>query len=88
MNLYDTMHPMVEHESSAGAAKKLWAGQPADAPKPMAIDQFVPFAASYEFFDGMGVPVFDHGHGYIGVHDSIHSKYSAVPEYEASMVAF
>lgn len=86
-NLNDTMHPMVAHESSAGTAKKLWAGQPADAPKPMAIEQFVPFASSYEFFDGMGVRVFDHGHGYTGVHGSIHSKYSAVPEYEASMVA-
>ena len=35
-NLNDTMHPMVVHESSAGTAKKLWEGKPADLPKPMA----------------------------------------------------
>ena len=85
-NLNDTMHPMVAHESSAGTAKKLWADKPEDAPKPMAIEQFVPFASSYEFFDRMGVRVFDNGHSYTGVHGSIHSKYSQIPEYEAAMV--
>ena len=30
-NLNDTMHPMVAHESSAGTAKRMWAGKPADA---------------------------------------------------------
>jgi phenylpropionate dioxygenase-like ring-hydroxylating dioxygenase large terminal subunit len=85
-NLNDTMHPMVAHESSAGTAKRLWADQPADAPKPMAIEQFVPFASSYEFFDGMGVRVFRNGHGYTGVHGSIHSKYAQVPGYAEAMV--
>jgi benzoate/toluate 1,2-dioxygenase alpha subunit len=84
-NLNDTMHPMAAHESSAGTAKELWADQPADAPKPMAIEQLVPFAGSYEFFDKMGVRVFDNGHSYSGVHFSIHSAYAAVPEYEAAM---
>ena len=42
-NLNDTMHPMVAHESAAGTAKKLWAGKPEDEPKPMAIEQFLPF---------------------------------------------
>jgi phenylpropionate dioxygenase-like ring-hydroxylating dioxygenase large terminal subunit len=86
-NLNDTMHPMVAHESSAGTAKALWAGQPEDVPKPMAIEQFVPFASSYQFFDDMGVRVFANGHSYTGVNFSIHSKYSAVPQYEAVMVA-
>ncbi len=86
-NLNDTMHPMAAHESSAGTAKQLWAGQPADAPKPMAIEQLVPFAEGYEFFDKMGVRVFANGHSYSGVNFSIHSSYAAVPEYEAAMVA-
>ena len=30
-NLNDTMHPMVVHESSAGTAKRMWLGKPADA---------------------------------------------------------
>jgi phenylpropionate dioxygenase-like ring-hydroxylating dioxygenase large terminal subunit len=84
-NLNDTMHPMAAHESSAGTAKELWADKPADAPKPMAIEQLVPFAGSYDFFDKMGVRVFDNGHSYSGVHFSIHSSYAAVPDYEAAM---
>jgi phenylpropionate dioxygenase-like ring-hydroxylating dioxygenase large terminal subunit len=84
-NLNDTMHPMVVHESSAGTAKKLWAGQPADAPKPMAVEQFVPFASDYKFFEDMGVRVYDNGHSFSGVHFSIHSSYSAVPAYDEAM---
>ncbi len=66
-NLNDTMHPMVVHESSAGTAKKMWAGKPADEPKPMAIEQFVPFVSDYKFFDDMGVRVYDNGHSFSGV---------------------
>jgi phenylpropionate dioxygenase-like ring-hydroxylating dioxygenase large terminal subunit len=85
-NLNDAMHPMVAHESSAGTAKKLWANEPPDAPKPMVIEQFVPFVSGYDFFDQMGVKIYDNGHSYTGVNFSIHSKYSAVPEYEAALV--
>ena len=45
-NLNDTMHPMVAHESSAGTAVKMWRDKPTDEPKPMAIEQFVPFVAT------------------------------------------
>ncbi len=85
-NLNDAMHPMVVHESSAGTARKLWEGKPADMPKPMAIEQFVPFVSGYDFFDKMGVRVFDNGHSYTGVNFSIHSAYAAMPDYERSMV--
>jgi phenylpropionate dioxygenase-like ring-hydroxylating dioxygenase large terminal subunit len=84
-NLNDTMHPMIAHASSAGIAKKLWEGQPADRPKPMAIEQIAPFASDYKFFDEMGVRVYAHGHGFSGVNFSIHSSYSSVPEYEEAM---
>lgn len=84
-NLNDTMHPMIVHASSAGTAKKLWEGKPADLPKPMAIEQYVPFANDYKFFDDMGVRVYPHGHGFSGVNFSIHSAYSSIPEYEEAM---
>jgi phenylpropionate dioxygenase-like ring-hydroxylating dioxygenase large terminal subunit len=84
-NLNDTLHPMVVHESSAGTAKAMWADKPADAPKPMAIEQFVPFMSSYKFFEDMGVRVYDNGHSFSGVHHSIHSDYSAIPGYDAAM---
>jgi len=86
-NLNDTMHPMVVHESSAGTAKRMWLGKPADQPRPMAIEQFTPFMSDYKFFEDMGVRVFDNGHSFSGVHFSIHSKYSAVPAYDAAMQA-
>ena len=84
-NLNDTMHPMVAHASSAGTAKRLWADKPADLPKPMAIEQYAPFANDYKFFDDMGVRVYAHGHSFSGVNFSIHSSYSAIPEYEEAM---
>jgi len=84
-NLNDTMHPMIAHAGSAGIAKKLWEGKPASMPKPMAIEQFVPFVSDYKFFDDMGVRVYPHGHSFSGVNFSIHSAYSTIPEYEAAM---
>ncbi|HEU4350430.1 MAG TPA: aromatic ring-hydroxylating dioxygenase subunit alpha [Burkholderiales bacterium] len=84
-NLNDTMHPMIAHASSAGTAKRLWEGKPVDMPMPMAIEQYAPFANDYKFFDDMGVRVYPHGHGFSGVNFSIHSAYSAIPEYEEAM---
>jgi phenylpropionate dioxygenase-like ring-hydroxylating dioxygenase large terminal subunit len=86
-NLNDTMHPMVAHESSAGTARRLWQDRAPDAPKPMVIEQFLPFVSDYEFFDKMGVKIYDHGHSYTGVNFSIHSGYSALPDYAAQMEA-
>ena len=43
--------------------------------------------SDYQFFQDMGVRVFENGHSFSGVHFSIHSKYSAIPAYEAAMQA-
>lgn len=86
-NLNDTMHPMVVHESSAGTAKRMWAGKPADEPKPMAVEQFAPFMSGYDFFDEMGVRTYDNGHSFTGVNFSIHSDYTAIPAYDDAMKA-
>lgn len=86
-NLNDTMHPMVAHESSAGTAKALWAGQSAEQPRPMAIEQFVPFMSGYQFWQDMGVRVYANGHSFSGVHGSIHSHYAGIAAYEAAMQA-
>ena len=48
----------------------------------MAIEQFLPFVNGYDFFDQMGVRIYENGHSYTGVHFSIHSNYAAVGEYE------
>jgi benzoate/toluate 1,2-dioxygenase alpha subunit len=85
-NLNDAMHPMVAHESSAGTAKRLWEQAPAGSPPPMVIEQFVPFVNGYDFFEKMGVRIYEDGHSYTGVNFSIHSKYSSVGEYERRMI--
>ena len=84
-NLNDAMHPMVAHESSAGTAKKLWEGAPPGTPTPQVIEQFVPFVSNYDFFEKMGVKVYENGHSYTGVNFSIHSEYSSVGAYELAM---
>jgi len=86
-NQTDTCHPMVAHESSAGTAVKVWNDAPPGTPKPMAVELFAPFMSPYEFFENMGIRVWDNGHGHTGVSDSIHADYSAVPGYMEQMVA-
>ena len=85
-NQTDTCHPMVAHESSAGTAVQVWNEAPPGTPKPMAVELFAPFMNPYEFFENMGIRVWDNGHGHTGVSDSIHADYSAVPGYMAQMV--
>ncbi|PLC48934.1 oxidoreductase [Pollutimonas subterranea] len=84
-NQTDTCHPMVAHESSAGTAVRVWEEAPEGTPKPMAVEQFAPFISPYEFFEGMGIRVWENGHGHTGVHNSIHAAYSEVPGYQEAM---
>jgi len=86
-NLNDAMHPMVAHQSSAGVAKRLWEERGDSGAPPMVVQQFAPFVNDYDFFDDMGVKIYENGHSYTGVKFSIHSQYSAVPEYEQRMIA-
>jgi phenylpropionate dioxygenase-like ring-hydroxylating dioxygenase large terminal subunit len=84
-NINDTVHPLSSHESATQAARNLWKDQPADAPKPMAMEQILPFGSGYDFFDKMGGRVFANGHSVLGVNFSIHSNYAQLPDYEQAM---
>jgi len=86
-NQTDTCHPMVAHESSAGTAVKLYEelNLPEGAPKPAAMEIIAPFMSPYEFFEGMGIRTWPNGHGHTGVNHSIHSNYSAIPDYFEAM---
>jgi benzoate/toluate 1,2-dioxygenase subunit alpha len=86
-NQTDTCHPMVAHESSAGTAVNVWKQAPPGTKKPMAVEIFAPFISPYEFFEGMGIRIWENGHAHTGVHTSIHADYSAVPDYFEKMVA-
>jgi phenylpropionate dioxygenase-like ring-hydroxylating dioxygenase large terminal subunit len=84
-NINDTVHPMSTHESATRAADALWQGRAPDEPKPMAMEQILPFGSGYDFFDQMGGRVFANGHSVLGVNFSIHSNYAQLPDYEAAM---
>ncbi|MDM0034761.1 aromatic ring-hydroxylating dioxygenase subunit alpha [Variovorax sp. J22P271] len=84
-NINDTVHPMSTHESATQAADALWQGRAPDAPKPMAMEQILPFGSGYDFFDKMGGRVFANGHSVLGVNFSIHSNYAQLPDYEQAM---
>lgn len=84
-NINDTVHVQSSHESASSAAKAAWAGHAPDEPKPMAVEQMLPFAESYEFFDRMGGRAYPNGHSVLGTHFSIHSGYGALGDYEAAL---
>lgn len=84
-NINDTVHPMSTHESATQAANALWEGHAPEEPKPMAMEQILPFGSGYDFFDKMGGRIFPHGHSVLGVNFSIHSNYAALPDYEQAM---
>ena len=84
-NINDTVHPMSTHESATMAAQAVWKDRAADEPKPMALEQILPFGSGYDFFDKMGGRVFPNGHSILGVNFSIHSSYARLPDYELAM---
>ena len=84
-NINDTVHPVSTHESAVQAARGLWQGHTDDEPKPMAMEQILPFGAGYDFFDRMGGRVYPNGHSVLGIHFSIHSGYAQLPEYEQAL---
>ncbi|HWK83582.1 MAG TPA: aromatic ring-hydroxylating dioxygenase subunit alpha, partial [Caldimonas sp.] len=84
-NINDTVHPMSTHQSAVDATQGQWGDRSADEPKPMAMEQILPFGAGYEFFDRMGGRAYPNGHSVLGTRFSIHSGYALLPEYEAAM---
>ncbi|MEO6270257.1 MAG: aromatic ring-hydroxylating dioxygenase subunit alpha [Lautropia sp.] len=84
-NFNDTVHPISAHESATRAAGALWQGHAPDEPKPMAMEQILPFGSSYDFFDRMGGCTYPNGHSVLGVNFSIHSGYGQLPEYEEAL---
>lgn len=84
-NINDALHVHAAHESSGNAAHAMWQGKPADEPKPMAIEQLLPFRAANEFMDAMGGIVYKNGHSVTGTKVSIHSNYADLADYTAAM---
>jgi phenylpropionate dioxygenase-like ring-hydroxylating dioxygenase large terminal subunit len=84
-NINDTVHPMSTHQSAIDAATALWKGRGADEPKPMAMEQILPFGSGYDFYDRMGGRVQPNGHSVLGTNFSIHSGYAQPPGYAEAL---
>ncbi|MBL8378406.1 MAG: Rieske 2Fe-2S domain-containing protein [Burkholderiales bacterium] len=86
-NINDSVHPVSTHASAVRAAQSVLKGLSADAPKPLAFEQILPFGQKYDFFEQSGGKVFPNGHSITGTRFSIHSGYGAMPGYEAALKA-
>jgi phenylpropionate dioxygenase-like ring-hydroxylating dioxygenase large terminal subunit len=86
-NINDTVHPPATHQSANDAAAAIWAGRPADAPKPMSMQLLLPFGSGWDFFERMGGRVLPSGHSLLGTQASIHSSYEGLEGYEAALLA-
>ena len=86
-NINDTVHPVSTHESAVRAAQAVWSGHGPDDPKPMAVEQILPFGGGYDFYDRMGARVHAHGHSVLGIHFSLHSAYSIPSDYRQALVS-
>ena len=84
-NINDTVHPLTTHESATSAARAVWRGKPAEEPKPMAMEQILPFGSGLDFFEGMGARIHPHGHSVLGTHFSLHSSYGQLGDYEQAL---
>jgi phenylpropionate dioxygenase-like ring-hydroxylating dioxygenase large terminal subunit len=86
-NINDAVHPVSSHESASTAARDIWKGHGSDAPMPMAVEQILPFANGYDYFDRMGARIHPQGHSLLGVNFSIHSAYGVPSDYQAALEA-
>jgi phenylpropionate dioxygenase-like ring-hydroxylating dioxygenase large terminal subunit len=84
-NINDTVHPVSAHESAAQAATAVWAGHDPDEPKPMSMQQMLPFGSGYAFFEAMGGRVLPQGHSVLGTRFSIHTQYAGLEDYERAL---
>lgn len=86
-NVNDAVHPVSTHESVSRAAQAVANALPAGIPMPMALEQLLPFGASYEFFEKAGASVYPNGHSVFGTRAGIHSEYAELPDYVQAMQA-
>ena len=84
-NINDAVHPVTTHASATQSAQAVWAQQPADAVKPAALQQLLPFGSGYEFFDRMGARLLPGGHTVLGTQASLHAAYAELPGYAEAL---
>lgn len=78
---------MSTHESAVRAAQSQWTETDPAVPKPLAIEQILPFGQPYAFFEGMGGRVLPNGHSISGTRASVHSGYGELGDYVRALAA-
>jgi phenylpropionate dioxygenase-like ring-hydroxylating dioxygenase large terminal subunit len=86
-NVNDTVHPPATHQSVTDAAASVWSAQPPGRPKPMSMQQLLPFGSGWTFFEAMGGRTLPNGHSLLGTQASIHSSYEGLEGYPESLAA-
>lgn len=86
-NINDAVHPVSTHESAVRAAQSQWTETDPGVPRPMAIEQILPFGQPYAFFEGMGGRVLPNGHSVSGTRASVHSNYGELGDYVQALAA-
>lgn len=84
-NINDALHPVSTHASAAEAAVRVSEALPAGTPPPMALQQLLPFAGGYRYFDAMGGRLLARGHSLLGTRESIHTGYALATGYEQAL---
>ena len=84
-NINDTVHPVSTHGSAGKAAKTVWDAQPPGDAMPMAVEQMLPFASGYEFFNSLDAEVYPRGHSALAVRMSTHTGYTYPQEYRDAL---
>lgn len=84
-NINDALHPVSTHGSASDAARNVAAELPPDSTPPLSLQQLLPFAGGYEYFDALGGRLLSNGHTLLGTRDSIHTGYADVPGYAQAL---
>lgn len=85
-NVNDNPHTPTTHQSSALTAKSVWNAMPAGGPKPMGMEQLLPFGEGYDLMIAIAGRYFPNGHNISGTRESLHTGYAAVPGYEEALI--
>lgn len=86
-NINDTVHPVSTHESVGKSAKSTWdaINKGNEKVMPMAVEQLLPFASGYDFFNQLDAEVYPNGHSALAVRMSTHTGYAYPADYVAAL---
>ncbi|CAE6855633.1 Anthranilate 1,2-dioxygenase large subunit [Paraburkholderia aspalathi] len=86
-NVIDAVHPISTHASAWQTARDISQDWAHDEPKPMELEQLLPFGSSYEFYQQAGARIFRNGHCILGTRSSIHTVQGLPAGYRDALVA-